>query len=109
MDLNCERAMGIIIPAIRISVSKRLKKEGMTQSEISKKLGIRQATVSKYLAGKYSAKLKKAERLVDAKGLSASISKIINQGRSAQQVADAMDAMAFRKEIVAAAIKIDSG
>ncbi|MDE1810424.1 MAG: helix-turn-helix domain-containing protein [Candidatus Micrarchaeota archaeon] len=106
MDLNCERAMGIIIPAIRISVSKRLKRDGMTQAEISAKLGIRQATVSKYLTGKYSKKLKLAERLVDSKRISDSITKLVLKGKGASAVSDAMDSVAFKKDVVAAALKI---
>ncbi len=106
MELNCERAMGIIIPAVRISVSKKLKRDGMTQSEISRRLGIRQATVSKYLNGRYSKKLMLAERLVDTNGVSAKITKIILQGRNASQVNDALDSVAFNGRIVSAALRI---
>ena len=106
MELNCERAMGLIIPAIRISVSKRLTRAGMTQAEISSKLGIRQATVSKYLTGKYSKKLKAAERLVDTKRIPDAITKLILKGKGADAVSDSMDSVAFRKDVVAAALKI---
>lgn len=106
MDLNCERAMGLIIPAVRISVSKRLRKEGMTQAEISRRLGIRQATVSKYLTGKYSSRLRAAERIVDSKGISANVAGLIAKGDSARQVSAAMDAIAFRKDVILAASRI---
>ena len=106
MDLNCERAMGLIIPAVRISVSKKLRKEGMAQAEISRRLGIRQATVSKYLTGKYSSRLKAAERIVDSKGISANVAGLIIRGSGPKQVSAVLDAIAFRKDVILAASRI---
>lgn len=51
MKTPCELVVGKILPALRASVVKELSgKHQMKQSEIAKKLGITQASVSQYLS-----------------------------------------------------------
>jgi len=63
MLLPCEVAIKFFIPAVRASVAKKLSKNyNMSQITIASMLGITQATVSNYLTGKYSEKIKKLEK-----------------------------------------------
>jgi len=51
MKTPCELVVGKILPALRASVVKKLSREyHMKQSDIAKKLGITQASVSQYLS-----------------------------------------------------------
>ena len=51
MKTPCELVVSKILPSLRASVVKELSgKHGMKQSEIAKKLGITQASVSQYLS-----------------------------------------------------------
>lgn len=58
---------------MRIAAAKSLNKMGMSQSEIAKRLGVAQAAVSKYLSNRYSVKIARIERLIEAKGLHKSV------------------------------------
>jgi hypothetical protein len=62
MMMPCESVVKLFIPAIRAGVTKELYKTyNFNQVEIAKKLGITQAAVSKYIAGKYSKEIKSLE------------------------------------------------
>lgn len=62
MDSHYDDVIKKLMPAIRASVAKEFAdRYHMTQTEISKKLGVTQAEVSKYLKGMYSDSLKKKE------------------------------------------------
>ncbi len=51
MKTPCELVVGKILPSLRASVVKELsKRHGMKQSDIARKLGITQASVSQYLS-----------------------------------------------------------
>lgn len=62
--VNCEKLIKVSLPAIRIALASSLKDEyGLGQDGIAERLGITQASVSKYSNGRYSvgiAKLSKA-------------------------------------------------
>ncbi len=62
--VNCEKLIKVSLPAIRIALASSLKDEyGLGQEGIAERLGITQASVSKYSNGRYSvdiAKLSKA-------------------------------------------------
>ena len=74
--MPCESIVKLFIPAIRAGVTKELYNEyNFNQVEIAKKLGITQAAVSKYIAGKYSKEIKSLE---NSKGIKEYIKKIAN-------------------------------
>ncbi len=58
--LPCERVVKELLPAIRVSTAIQLHQTyNLNQSEIAKRLGITQASVSKYLSGNIHLNLKK--------------------------------------------------
>ena len=60
MYTDCDRIIRLTIPAIRIAVARRLKKDyGMSQADIAMRLGIAQAAVSKYLHKRFSPSISK--------------------------------------------------
>lgn len=62
MMMPCESIVKFLLPAIRAGVAKELyNKYDFNQVEIARKLGITQAAVSKYIAGKYSKEIKLLE------------------------------------------------
>lgn len=72
MPLNneCERAMAFTIPAVRIAVSRSLKRNHkMSETRIAKALGIAQAAVSKYIGGSYSRQVDALVKRIESMGL----------------------------------------
>lgn len=61
MKLPCELVVWYVLPSIRSELTRELIKLGMSQKEVSKKLGITQAAVSQYVSKKrgYGIKFKK--------------------------------------------------
>ncbi|MDE1822920.1 MAG: hypothetical protein KGI00_05405 [Candidatus Micrarchaeota archaeon] len=77
MASGYERATKEIIPAVRMLIAKELKeKYGMREVEIAERLSVAQAAVSKYLAGKYSERVKAITSKIDMKCVDKYISKI---------------------------------
>ncbi|NYT00165.1 MAG: helix-turn-helix domain-containing protein [Methanocellales archaeon] len=52
MKLPCELVVWYVLPIIRSELAKELVKLGLSQKEVSKRLGITQAAVSQYLNDK---------------------------------------------------------
>ncbi len=57
MKCDCEIAAKYILPALRSIIAKNLIKIGLSQNEISKKLGLTQPAISQYLRMKRGKKL----------------------------------------------------
>ena len=84
MFARCEIANAVLLPALRIAVAKTLSaKYGMRQEEIALALGISQASVNKYLNGRYSARIGRVEERVESEKAAEEIVKLIisNKGR----------------------------
>lgn len=63
MEPECRTIANEMIPAVRVYLAKQMNaRYGMTQQEIAGKLGIAQVAVSKYVNGKYSKSVAKAEK-----------------------------------------------
>ena len=104
MDLNCERAMSLIIPATRAATAKILKREyKMSQSDIARRLGIAQGMVSRYVRGNYSPKIRKLESIVVKRGLERPV---VSAAVSKRDVSVQLDRLASDRRIVASAIKL---
>ena len=81
MKLTSEVVLKNFIPAIRVSIAKKLaSQENFNQLEIAELLGITQAAVSKYLAGNYGSTIKLLEDFPRVKEISQQIiGKIITE------------------------------
>lgn len=92
MVSECDSTVRAAIPAIRIAVAKLLKsKYNMGQQEIAKRMGITQASVNKYLNGKYSARIKKIVTGVRAGGGDKKIASMIASGKGISLVNEHID------------------
>lgn len=81
MKTPCELVVGKILPALRASVVKELSgKYRMKQSDIAKKLGITQASVSQYLSSTRAGGTKITESFPKIKTYADEISKRIVAG-----------------------------
>ena len=52
MKLPCETVVWYVLPKIRAELAKSLLELGISQKEISRKLGVTQAAISQYARGK---------------------------------------------------------
>ena len=78
MLMPCETIMKEFLPAVRAGVAKDLSSNhGFTQINIASKLGITQASVSKYLTGDYTDKIKSLEDNSEIKKIVSNISSSI--------------------------------
>jgi len=83
MKTPCELVVGKIMPALRASVVRELhKKYHMKQSEIAKKLGITQASVSQYLSSTRAGGNKMVEKFPKIRSYSQEIASRIAAGES---------------------------
>lgn len=77
MASGYEIAAKEVIPAVRTLIARELKERyGMKEVDIAQRLSVAQAAVSKYLAGKYSARVREITRRIDMKYVDAYIGKI---------------------------------
>ena len=81
MKTPCELVVGKILPALRASVVRELSgKYNMKQSDIAKKLGITQASVSQYLSSARAGGTKIVEKFPKIQTYAVDISKRIVSG-----------------------------
>jgi len=58
VKLPCETGVWYLLPMLRAELAKELLKLGLTQKEVSEKLGITQAAVSQYISKKRGRNIK---------------------------------------------------
>ncbi len=58
MDLPCEKVIWNVLPTIRLSLTKKLKENGLSQREIAKNLDLTDTAISRYLHGKRGKEIK---------------------------------------------------
>jgi len=87
----CEEVVKKYLPAVRVSIAKKLRKKGFTQEAIAKELGLTQAAVSKYLSNDYGKPVRDTEKhsVVD---------------RATSEIADKIASGAWREKHVTNAI-----
>ncbi len=90
MILDYERALKITLPAARIAIAKRLKRDHhMNQMAIAGALGVAQAAVNKYLNGRYSAVVMATERRIVRLGLDRQAArKLLQDGDKRREIID---------------------
>jgi predicted transcriptional regulator len=105
LNRECEKAMRLTIPAVRIAVSCTLKREhGMSETLIARRLGIAQAAVSKYISGDYSKKVARVvEAVVSQKVHLPIVNAILKDGKMGR-VPSLVDKVASGSELVAFAL-----
>jgi len=82
MKTPCELVVGKILPALRASVVRELSgKYQMKQSEIAKKLGITQASVSQYLSSARAGGTKVTDRFPKIRTYAQEIARRIDEGQ----------------------------
>lgn len=82
MKTPCELVVGKILPALRASVVKELSgKYKMKQSDIAKKIGITQASVSQYLSSARAGGTNVTDRFPKIKSYAQDIAKRIDEGQ----------------------------
>jgi len=62
MKLPCEKAIWYIVPNIRADLTREMARQGMSQKDIAKKLGITPPAVSQYLHRKRGGKTRTSEK-----------------------------------------------
>ncbi len=108
MYTNCNSVIKLTIPALRISVACKLKKVyNLNEIEIARRVGIAQAAVSKYLNGRYSARIGKVRGIVESIGLDAPIVKALSKaGYDRKHISLLIDAAALNSTLAEKTIKI---
>ena len=92
MVSECAGMIKTAVPAIRIAVARLLKsKYRMGQLEIARGLGVTQASVNKYLNGRYSRSIGGAMASIRGKGLDRRIAKMVVSGISTHLVNESID------------------
>ncbi len=88
MLMPCEVIMKEFLPAVRAGVTKELSlKHHYTQVDIASRLGITQASISKYLTGDYTDKIKILENTSEIKRIISNLtSSIVNNEMSKKQM-----------------------
>ncbi len=97
---NCDEIFKVTIPAVRIAAAKRLSKSGMGQVAISKALGVVQPAISKYLTGKYSKEIAKAEQVIEKNDLIGPLMTAISQNTDKKTVKSKIDEIASSEKLV---------
>ena len=86
MKTPCELVVGKILPSLRASVVKDLsKRHGLKQSEIARRMGITQASVSQYLSSARAGDVKMLEDFPQILTYAEEISGRIMSGESRQE------------------------
>jgi predicted transcriptional regulator len=106
MNYNCERAMKLTIPAVRAAVSQRLSSEhDMSETEIAKALGIAQAAVSKYIAGRYSLGVKRLVGAIREKKLEGSLVRAMLAKKGKKEISKLIEGLAASDKLVKIALE----
>lgn len=87
--MPCEVIVRYYLPAIRYGIANELmKKYGWTQVEVSEKLRITQAAVSKYMGGKLDEKAKRFADSSEVKRAAKKIAKMIAEGKPSASITE---------------------
>ncbi|MDE1861252.1 MAG: helix-turn-helix domain-containing protein [Candidatus Micrarchaeota archaeon] len=74
MDFECADITKVVLPAIRASTAQiMIQKYGYKQQDIARELGVAQVAVSKYLNGRYSAKVARMKDYITKEELNGEI------------------------------------
>jgi predicted transcriptional regulator len=99
--VNCEKLIKISLPAVRIAVASGLhEKYGKGQEEIADRLGITQASVSKYFNGRYSRDIAKLAEAIKATRVIMELERESADEDDYSSIKDSINRMATEKPII---------
>lgn len=89
--MECKKIVNIALPAVRMSLARKLSQAGLKQQEIASLLGVAQAEISKYLNGvRISSKIREVAGYIDANGLDKEILEKLKKKEEASKEIDAL-------------------
>ena len=101
MAYECDSIVKMAIPAVRIAVARVLSKEyGFGQELIAKRLGVTQASVSKYLNGRHSKSTTALMALVRKRGFDKRIARAVAAKGSLSRINNLVDEAASDPYII---------
>ncbi len=86
MIAPCETVSKEFLPALKAATAVELSKNGFSQVRIAGELGVTQAQVSKYLAGKYSNEIKKLSETEKFKAIGSELAILIKKNVSVKEL-----------------------
>ncbi|MDE1865453.1 MAG: hypothetical protein KGH94_02330 [Candidatus Micrarchaeota archaeon] len=99
--LDCEAASKLIIPAFRVAVAKKLVLDyGITQSKAASMVGVKQASVSKYLKSRKSDGVSKVAGYIHSNGLELGIAEMAASGSEKVSVLRAIERASSDPELI---------
>lgn len=105
MLADCEKAIKFTLPAVRIAVASALVREHkFRQAEAARVLGVAQAEVSKYLNGRYSARVRRLRIGVERSGIHKHIVRLALSGRGAAVISKNVEEAASSARLVGMAM-----
>ncbi len=99
--LDCEAASRLIIPAFRVAVARKLVLDyGITQSKAAGLVGVRQASVSKYIKSGKSDRVAKMAGYIHRNGLELGIAEMAISGYEKVSVLKAIERASSDPELI---------
>ncbi len=87
---NCKKIVKLILPAVRLAVTRKAEESGIVQTKIAKYLGIAQAEVSKYANNNVSGSIRElADKLANRKEIEEIVEDIMRneeEGKVSQKI-----------------------
>jgi predicted transcriptional regulator len=106
LNYECEGAMRLTIPAMRIAVAKSLKNDhGWSEGRIAKALGIVQPAVSKYMTGNYAPELDAIVKEALSRGLQRPIVEAILKNAGIERINGLIDKASSDKRLISLAVR----
>ena len=99
--LDCEAASRLTIPAFRVAVAKRLVNEyGLSQSRAAALLGVRQASISKYLSSSPRDGIGTTASYISSKGLEEGLVRMALSGAKKAAISSSLERAATEPHLV---------
>jgi len=99
--LDCEAASRLIIPAFRVAVARKLVLDyGISQSKAADMVGVKQASVSKYLKSGKSDRVSKMAGYIHLNGLELGIAEMAVSGQAKVSILKAIERASSDPELV---------
>ena len=105
MLADCEKAIKFTLPAVRIAVASALVREHkFRQADAALALGVAQAQVSKYLHGRYSARVRRLYIGVERSGIHKRIVRLALSGKGTAVISKRIEEAASSARLVGMAM-----
>lgn len=99
--LDCEAASRLIIPAFRVAVARKLVLDyGISQSKAADLVGVKQASVSKYMKSGKSDRVSRMAQFIHSNGLELGIAEMAVSGHAKVSILKAIERASSDPELV---------